>query len=154
MKIRLLAVGTRPPTWVTQAYTEYSRRLPRELPLELVQIPAAKHHADAQKYVRMEGEKMLAQVHKDDWLVALDETGQTLNSRRLADKLEHWRHQGRNVCFAVGGADGLAPAVMQRADECVSLSALTMPHYLVRVVLAEALYRAWTICIGHPYHRA
>ncbi len=154
MKLRLLAVGHKPPVWVSQAFTEYAKRFPKDMPLELVQIPAARHHGDPVKFVREEGEKILSHVHKSDRLIALDERGKTISSAGLAGKLEAWRRQGANVCIAVGGADGLAPRVQARADESLSLSALTLPHYLVRVMAAEALYRAWTINTGHPYHRA
>ncbi len=161
MKIRLLAVGTKPPNWVDAAFAEYAKRMPRDMPLELVQIPAAKHlggkgakAGSTTRFIRQEGDKMLLQIGKGERLIALDEGGQAVSSQGLSTKLQSWRDMGGDVCLAVGGSDGLAPALLERADECLSLSSLTLPHYLVRVVVAEALYRAWSICIGHPYHRA
>ena len=154
MKIRLLAVGNKPPVWVSNAFDEYAKRFPRDMPLELVQIAAARHKGDTARFIRAEGERMLQQVGKSERLIVLDEGGKAYTSAALAERLNHWRDQGSNICFAVGGSDGLAPEVLARADERWSLSTLTLPHYLVRVVVAEALYRAWSICTGHPYHRA
>ena len=153
MKIKIISVGSKSPGWVRAGYEEYAKRLPRELPLTLIEIPAPKHQGRAERFIRIEGDKMLAQIQPADWVVALDEGGRSVSSEQLARKMDNWRMNGRPVAICVGGADGLAPEVRQRADETLSLSALTFPHYLVRVVLAEALYRAWTINVGHPYHR-
>lgn len=153
MKIKIVSVGSRAPEWVRAGYEEYARRLPRELSLSLIEIPAPKHRPDAARHIRQEGDKMLAQIRPDDLVIALDERGRAVSSEELAKKMDNWRLDGRPVAFCVGGADGLAPAVRQRADETLSLSALTFPHYLVRVILAEAVYRAWSISAGHPYHR-
>ena len=154
MKLRLLSVGTKSPAWVRSGFEEYAKRMPPEMPLELVEISAPKHRGDSAKFVQAEGSKMAAQIGDQDWVVALDEGGRQLSSLQLADKLENWRSQGQNVTLLVGGSDGLSAAVVERANETVSLSALTLPHYMVRVLVAEALYRAWSICSGHPYHRA
>ncbi|HEX7036806.1 MAG TPA: 23S rRNA (pseudouridine(1915)-N(3))-methyltransferase RlmH [Pseudomonadales bacterium] len=162
MKLRLIAVGTRPPEWVKEGFAEYARRLPREMPLELVELSPAtrskgrtRHASDgAVRQIReAEGERLLAQVKDTDWVVALDEHGKTWSTLDLAQKLDNWRMQGRDVTFLIGGAEGLADACRARADEILSLSAMTLPHALVRVVLAEQLYRAWTVASGHPYHR-
>ncbi len=152
MKLRLIAVGARAPSWVASGYAEYSKRLPRELKLELVEVAAPKHH-DPQRSREQEGVRTLKHVAATDWVVALDERGSELDSMALADRVTAWRDQGRNVAVVVGGADGLADAVRERANEFLSLSRLTLPHYVVRVVFAEALYRAWSIGAGHPYHR-
>ena len=154
MKIRMLAVGTKAPAWISRGFAEYAKRLPPEMPLELVEIAAPKHRGDASKFVQMEGAKMAGMIKQDDWVVALEERGRAVSSVQLADKLDHWRMQGSDVVFLIGGSDGLSDVVTQRANESLSLSALTLPHYLVRIVVAEALYRAWSICAGHPYHRA
>lgn len=155
MKIRLIAVGQRPPAWVQQGYAEYVRRLPRDLPMELIEIgAAARGGSNAGRVRQLEGERMLAAVGPDDRVIALDERGKTWSTLELARNLENWRMQGRNVAFLVGGADGLAPACLERADETLSLSAFTFPHALVRVLVAEQVYRAWTVTTGHPYHRA
>ncbi len=149
MKIRLIAVGDKPRSWVTEAFDDYARRLPRELSLDLVQIPTAKARTRASQ-----GERALKAVDRQDWVVALDETGRSCDSADLAAKLDGWRNEGRTVALLVGGADGLDAKVLARANEVVALSNLTFPHELVRVIVAEQLYRAWTILSGHPYHRA
>ncbi len=154
MKIRLIAVGQRPPEWVTDGFSDYARRLPREMPLDLVVVaPAARRNAPKERIRELEAQRLLGQVGSRDWVVALDVGGKAWNTLQLAKKLDDWRMQGRDVAFLVGGADGLDPLCLRRADEVLSLSAMTLPHALVRVVLAEQLYRAWTILSGHPYHR-
>ena len=154
MKLRLLSVGTRAPAWVRDAFDEYARRLPPDMPLELIEIAAPKHQGDKARFIQAEDDKMSAQIASGDWVVALDEGGRQVSSVQLADKLESWRMDGRNVTILIGGSDGLGSKVRQRANEQISLSALTFPHYMVRVLVAEALYRAWSISSGHPYHRA
>ena len=154
MKLRLLAVGTKSPAWIRSGFDEYAKRLPPEMPLELIEIAAPKHRGGADKFIQVEGAKMAAHIKDGDWVVALEENGRQVSSAQLAHKLDDWRMHGRNVTFLVGGSDGLSDEVTRRANERMSLSALTLPHYLVRVMLAEALYRAWSICNGHPYHRA
>lgn len=162
MKLRLIAVGTRPPEWVKEGFAEYARRMPREMPLELIELPPAirskgsmRHPGGgAARQVReAEGERLLAQLKDTDWVVALDERGKTWSTLELAQKLDNWRMQGRDVTFLIGGAEGLADACRARANDILSLSAMTLPHALVRVLLAEQLYRAWTVVSGHPYHR-
>ncbi|MFU8815958.1 MAG: 23S rRNA (pseudouridine(1915)-N(3))-methyltransferase RlmH [Pseudomonadales bacterium] len=152
--MRLIAVGLRPPEWVTQGFSEYARRLPREMPLELLEVaPAARKNLPAAQARALEAQRLLAQVGARDWVVALDEHGTTWSTLRLAEKLDDWRMQGRDVAFLVGGADGLDASCLRRADDVLALSAMTLPHALVRVLLAEQLYRAWTVNSGHPYHR-
>ena len=153
MKIRILSVGSKSPAWVQSGYTEYAKRMPPDLPMSLVEIPAPKHHSDPTKFVQQEGAKMMAQLPSSEWVVALEEGGKSVTSKELAKKLDHWRMQGENVTFLVGGSDGLSNSALSRANERMSLSSLTFPHYVVRVILAEALYRAWSISTGHPYHR-
>lgn len=154
MKVRLIAVGNRPPEWVSAGFREYARRMPREMPLELVEVaPAARRNLPPERVQEIESERLLAHVGSRDWLVALDERGRTWSTVELAESLENWRMQGRDVTFLIGGADGLHAGCRARADQVVALSALTLPHALVRVVLAEQVYRAWSIIIGHPYHR-
>lgn len=154
MKLTIVAVGNKSPTWVKTGYDEYAKRFPRELPLELMEIPAPRHHRDPSRFKLLEGEKMLGCLSPDDWVVALEENGRAVTSAQLAEKLSGWQMNGQNVVFLVGGSDGLADIVLNRANERMSLSSLTFPHYVVRVILAEALYRARSIGIGHPYHRA
>jgi 23S rRNA (pseudouridine1915-N3)-methyltransferase len=154
MKIRIVSVGTKAPAWVCSGFAEYAKRMPPDLPVELIEIPAPKHLGDTEKFMQVEAAKMTAQVDAADWVVALDEHGKSVSSVELAKKLDRWRMQGQNVVFLVGGSDGLGQAARERANEKISLSTLTFPHYVVRVILAEALYRAWSISVGHPYHRA
>ncbi len=155
MKLILIAVGSKMPAWVQSGYDEYARRFPRDLALELVEIPAGKRgkNADIKRILELEGEKMLAAVPKGSRIVTLEVTGANWSSPVLASKLTDWQRDGRDVCLLVGGPEGLAPACIAASEAKWSLSALTLPHPLVRVVLAESLYRAWSICTNHPYHR-
>ncbi len=155
MKIRLLAVGQGMPTWVRQGYEEYAKRLGRDLRLELVEI-AAGHRgksADLQRTLREEGQALLAARRAQDHLVALAIDGQAWSTPDLTEQLRLWQGLGRDVCLAVGGPDGLSEAVLSQAGQRWSLSALTLPHPMVRVIVAEQIYRAWTLLQGHPYHR-
>ena len=155
MKLRIVAVGQKPPDWVVAGFSDYARRLPRELALKLVEIPVApRKQLPVERARRHEGERMLEQLSPRDWVVALDVGGVGFATEGLAQKLAAWQLQGRDVVFLIGGPDGLDPTCLERADERFSLSALTFPHGLVRVMLAEQLYRAWTLHSGHPYHRA
>ena len=155
MRVRLIAVGTRMPDWVQAGYEDYARRLPRELKLELVEIPVAARgkNADLARLREAEGEKMLRAAGERAPLVALDERGEVLSTRDWAQALRIWMQDGGEVCLLVGGPDGLAPAVLARAQARWSLSRLTFPHPLVRIVVAEQLYRAWSLLQHHPYHR-
>lgn len=156
MRIHLLAVGTRMPAWVMAGYREYARRLPRECSLQLVEIaPGRRGRSGAAARARAEeGRKMLAALPKDCRVIALDVDGAAWSTGTLARQLQDWLGAGRDVALLVGGPDGLAPACLERADASWSLSPLTFPHALVRVLLAEQLYRAWTLGSGHPYHRS
>lgn len=155
MKIRLLAVGSRMPAWVEAGTDEYRKRLPREMPLEVVEIPpgARGKNADIARAVRAEGDRMLEKLKDQERIVALEVKGQSWTTEQLAERLGAWRLEGQDVALVVGGPDGLDPRVAARAQVSWSLSALTLPHPLVRVVLAEQFYRAWTLLAGHPYHR-
>ena len=155
MRLHFIAVGTRMPDWVEQGYAEYARRLPAECSLHLVEIPLAKRgkNPDIERLVRQEGERMLAAIPKGARVVALEVKGRAWSTPQLAERLEQWLGEGRDVALLVGGPDGLAPACRSAADEQWSLSNLTLPHPLVRVLVAEQVYRAWTITRNHPYHR-
>ncbi len=156
MKIRLIAVGDRMPGWVTEGYQTYARRLPPECALELVEIPAGRRgrNADLARLTAAEGERMLAAVPRGSHLVALAVEGRAWSTPQLAHRLERWLESGQDLALLVGGPEGLAPACLEAAHEQWSLSPLTLPHPLVRVVVAEALYRAWSVLHNHPYHRA
>ncbi|TQV68262.1 23S rRNA (pseudouridine(1915)-N(3))-methyltransferase RlmH [Exilibacterium tricleocarpae] len=155
MRIRILAVGGKMPAWVTQGYQDYARRLPRELAVELVELPLGTRgkNAAVHKAVAREGEQMLAAVAAADRVIALDVRGRAWSTPQLAEQLAGWRMEGDNYSLLIGGPDGLAPACLARADMSWSLSPLTLPHPLVRVLLIEQLYRAWTILQNHPYHK-
>lgn len=153
MKLRIISVGTKCPGWVRQGFDEYAKRMPREMPLSLLEIPAPRHHQDSNKVDEVEGKKIAEKIGPGDWVVALDEHGKSFDSKTLAQALDGWRDLGKDVVFLIGGANGLSETLLHRANQRISLSALTFPHYLVRVLIAEALYRAHSISIGHPYHR-
>ncbi len=156
MRIRVLAVGTRMPDWVTAGWHDYAGRLPRECRLELTEIPLAKRgkNPDLERLRRREGEKLLAACPDGTRLLALAVDGRQWSTPELAEQLAGWLADGRDLALAVGGPDGHDPAVIARADGCWSLSRLTLPHPLVRVLVAEQLYRAWSLLNNHPYHRA
>lgn len=156
MKIHLLAVGQRMPAWVTAGYQEYAQRLPPECALHLIEIPAGKRSKDHDiaRLRREEGQRLLAATPKDCYKVALDEQGTEWNTVQLAEQLKNWLAQGRGIALYLGGPDGLADECKAAADRLWSLSRLTLPHPLVRVVVAEQLYRAWSLLKNHPYHRA
>jgi 23S rRNA (pseudouridine1915-N3)-methyltransferase len=156
MHIHLIAVGTRMPSWISQGYEDYVRRLPRECSLHLVEIPPGRRSRtqSSAPAVEEEGRRMLAAIPERALVVALDIGGSAWGTPALAARLQEWLQSGRNIVLLVGGPDGLSGDCLRRADLRWSLSALTLPHALVRVVLAEQLYRAWTIISAHPYHRS
>ncbi len=144
------------PGWIRDGYREYARRMPRECALELVEIAPGRRgrSTPAARAVEEEGRRMLAALGRGERVIALDVLGQGWSTGQLAERLRGWLGGGCDVSLLVGGPDGLAPACLERASQRWSLSPLTLPHPLVRVVLAEQLYRAWTLVSGHPYHRA
>ena len=156
MNIHLIAVGEKMPGWVQAGYLEFAKRLPAESALRLVEVPAGKRgkNADIPRILRSEGERMLAAVPKGARIVALDVAGRAWSTEALAAELETWLADGRDVALLVGGPEGLDPACLAASEQRWSLSPLTFPHPLVRVILAEQLYRAWSIVRNHPYHRA
>lgn len=155
MRIHLLAVGNRMPDWVEAGYEEYAKRLPRECSLVLREIAPGKRgrNADVPRIREEEGERLLAALGRDDHVVALEVTGKPWSTEELAADLGRWLQQGQDVALLVGGPDGLSSAVLQRAHTLRSLSRMTFPHPLVRVILAEQIYRAFSILHNHPYHR-
>ncbi len=155
MKIRLLTVSHKQPDWVQAGCQDFERRLPREWGFQVVEVkpgartsgaPVAKVQAD-------EAQRLLAAVPKGARLVALDERGVGWSTRDLAHRLQQWQQDGRDLALVIGGADGLADEVLRAAEVRLSLSAMTMPHGLVRIVVVEQLYRAATVLQGHPYHK-
>lgn len=154
MKLLVVAVGQRVPDWAQTAWDDYAKRFPPELKLEL---RAVKTEPRASKTVEAiyaaERERIEAQIPKGTRIVVLDERGTSLRTQALADKLREWQLSGDDVALVIGGPDGLQPAFRQAAHERIRLSDLTLPHAMVRVLLVEQLYRAWSINAGHPYHR-
>ena len=154
MRLRVLAVGKKMPLWVDQGVNEYARRLPREISVEWLDIPPAKRRAStAEKYRSQEADAICAKLSNKDYLIALDVAGREISTEMIARRLDHWQMQGQQISIAIGGPDGLHQRVLTMARERWSFGRLTMPHPLVRVVLSEQLYRAWSIKVGHPYHR-
>jgi 23S rRNA (pseudouridine1915-N3)-methyltransferase len=156
MKCRLIAAGTRLPDWVNAGFREYQKRLRAPLVLELLEIPVATRRAgeDPQRAVAHEGAAMLAALGRDDYVVALEVSGRSMSTVELKDWLAQRLEDGRPLAMLIGGPDGLAPPCLQRANQLWSLSPLTLPHALVRIVVGEQLYRGMSLRAGHPYHRA
>ncbi|OYU00207.1 MAG: 23S rRNA (pseudouridine(1915)-N(3))-methyltransferase RlmH [Burkholderiales bacterium PBB1] len=154
MKLLLVAVGQRQPAWADEAYQDYAKRFPPDLRLELKAVKAEPRSGKtAEQLMAAEATRIEAALPKGVRRVVLDEHGSRLTTVQLAQRLTAWTNDGRDVALIVGGPDGLAPPLKASADETLRLSDLTLPHAFVRVLLAEALYRAWTVTINHPYHR-
>ena len=154
MKLWLVAVGHRQPAWAETAYADFAKRFPPEMRLELKAVKAEPRGTKtAEQLMAAEAVRLEAALPKGVRRVVLDEQGSRLTTAALAARLQHWRGEGRDVAFVIGGPDGLDPALKATADETLRLSDLTLPHAFARVLLAEALYRAWTVTVNHPYHR-
>ncbi len=153
MRAYLIAVGERMPAWVNEGFAEYAKRLSHELPLQLVEISTKSRSRDTARAIADEGAAILAAIPKSTHVVALDSCGKAWSSEELAAQLARWRMQGQDLAFLIGGPDGLAPAVLERAQQRWSLGPATLPHPLVRIVVAEQLYRAVSQLGNHPYHR-
>lgn len=156
MKARLIAIGERAPTWVAEGFAEYQKRLSHWLPLDLVEIaPGLRGKGrDAARAMADEGQRVLAALPKNAHVISLDGRGKPYSSEQLAQRMEHWRQQGCDLAFLIGGPEGHCSEVIKAANESWSLGPLTLPHMLVRLVLAEQLYRAASLLANHPYHRA
>lgn len=156
MRLTVITVGGRMPSWVGEGVAEYSKRLPREIRLQWRELPLAPRGRDSkpEQLRQREGEQIIKAVPTGDRVIALDVRGDSWSTEQLAQRLADWQMSGDNVSLLIGGPDGLSSSCLALARQRWSLSALTLPHPLVRVLLAEQLYRAWTITAGHPYHRA
>lgn len=155
MRLQMVAVGHKMPDWVSVGFNEYARRMPPDMPLQLTEIVAGKRgkKANIARITELEGEQMLAQVNKGSRIVTLEVGGKPWPTAKLAERMTHWQHDGRDVSFLIGGPEGLSPDCLQASEEKWSLSPLTLPHPMVRIILAEALFRAWSLNNNHPYHR-
>ncbi|APV49009.1 23S rRNA (pseudouridine(1915)-N(3))-methyltransferase RlmH [Betaproteobacteria bacterium GR16-43] len=155
MRVSILSVGHKMPAWVQEGYQEYAKRMPPEIRLDLVELKPEDRTSGktTEKAKALEGERILAAVPEGASLIALDEKGRAITTQGLSVLLTEWMRDGSHPAFVIGGADGLSDEVKQRAGKLVSLSSLTLPHAMVRVLLAEQLYRAWSILARHPYHR-
>jgi len=155
LRIHLLAVGTKMPTWVVTATEEYLSRMPAHCQVVVRELAAEKRtkSSDLNRICELEGEKLLAAIPAGSLVIALDVLGKSWSTEQLSGQLDQWLASGQDIVLLVGGPEGLSKACLQRADQKWSLSALTFPHPLVRVILAEQLFRAWSILSNHPYHR-
>jgi 23S rRNA (pseudouridine1915-N3)-methyltransferase len=155
MLIRVIAVGTRMPSWVQQAVDDYSGRMPAEFKVEWKEVRAEQRSSreSAATWMTREAQRIRAVLPPQANLVALDERGTDLTTRGFADRLRRWQLDARSVAILIGGPDGLEPSLKEQSAERIRLSSLTLPHPLVRVMLAEQLYRAWSVIADHPYHR-
>lgn len=156
MHVKLLAVGIKMPDWVAAGVKEYQKRLPREWRFEWVELPLGHRGGrgkDIAKAIQMESDSILSMLQSNDRVVALDVKGKSWSTEQLSVALSNWQMEGDNLVFLIGGPDGLSQDCLNRANQSWSLSAMTLPHPLVRVVLIEQLYRAWTVLNNHPYHK-
>ena len=155
VRLRVLAVGNKMPAWVDQGVTEYARRMPREVSVEWLEAPLAKRgNGSADSYRRREAEFIQSKLSEGEDLIALDVQGVAVSTEQIADRFADWQMRGRRICLVIGGPDGLHQSLLKRASELWSFGRITLPHSLVRIILAEQLYRAWSLQSGHPYHRA
>ena len=154
MKLTILALGHKMPGWVQTGFEEFTKRMPPEARIDLIELkPEDRASKAISKVLEQEAVRIAAAVPKDAERIVLDERGTLLSTKMLASWMEIWMADGLNPCFIIGSADGLAPAVKSSADKLVALSGCTLPHGMVRVMLAEQLYRAWSLLKNHPYHR-
>ncbi|HVL09092.1 MAG TPA: 23S rRNA (pseudouridine(1915)-N(3))-methyltransferase RlmH [Burkholderiaceae bacterium] len=155
MQLLIVAVGHKMPAWIEQGFDEYAKRMPPELRIVLKEIRPEQRSSSrtAATVMQLEAARIEAALPKQCRIIALDERGKDWSTVQLADALTGWQREGGDVALLIGGADGLDPALKQRADMLLRLSSLTLPHGMVRVLLAEQLYRAWSITRNHPYHR-
>jgi len=159
MRLLILAVGHKMPAWVGMAFEDYARRMPRDMPLRLIEIRPTPRSAGStspgqiERILKLEGDRLRAAIPASAITVALDQRGRSIGTEAFAHLIEGWRNRGGDVAFLIGGADGLDTQLKRSAHLMLSLSAMTLPHQLVRVILVEQLYRAVSLLHGHPYHR-
>ena len=156
MKIHVIAVGTRMPAWVEQAWDDYARRMPADYAVVLKEIkpePRTSGKTPAQM-MQAEAKRIQAAIPERAWCIALDERGKDLTTEHLKTQLETWRDKTGDIALIIGGPDGLDPSFKAQCQQQIRISSLTLPHPMVRILLVEQLYRAWSMLTGHPYHRS
>ncbi|MDC3015717.1 23S rRNA (pseudouridine(1915)-N(3))-methyltransferase RlmH [Luminiphilus sp.] len=154
MRLRVLAVGQKMPAWVNEGVQDYTRRMPRDFSVEWLHVPPAKRGTgSAQQHQEQEAKAILSKMGKSGQMVALDVVGREVSTELIAERVGQWQMNGEQISFVIGGPDGLHQTILQRAIESWSFGRITLPHPLVRVILAEQLYRAWSLQARHPYHR-
>ena len=155
MQIDLIAVGKKMPAWIESGFKEYKKRLPKNINFKLIEInPAIRSkNNSADNYKQKEQENIISALAANSLIIALDEKGKSISSTKLAKKLQTWNDENQHISLIIGGADGLSDEIKNKANELWSLSEMTLPHGLVRVMVAEQIYRAWSITQNHPYHR-
>ncbi len=155
MNIEVLAAGTKPPDWIATGIADYQKRLPRDWQFSFKDIPVSKRHKGepVARAIQAEGEKMLAAMSSDSIVVSMDRGGQNWSTEQLAQNLDQWQQEASKIQILIGGPDGLAQECLAAANRSWSLSKLTFPHFLVRILLAEQVYRAWSVLNNHPYHK-
>ena len=155
MKLIVVAVGHRMPEWINSGYSEYVKRMPREARIELVEIKPEPRTTGktTEQIMAAEAQRILAAIPQNSLLLVLDERGANWTTRQLSERMQQWMTEGFDVAFIIGGADGLHESVKRKSGQLLSLSAMTLPHAMVRVLLAEQLYRAYSLLHNHPYHR-
>ena len=154
MKLSILAVGHKMPAWIQAGFEEYSKRMPPEARIDLIELkPADRASKQVTRVLEQEAARIEAAIPKGAVRIVLDERGVVVKTTQLAEWLREWMAEGHSPCFLIGSADGLAPAIKASADKTIALSGCTLPHGMVRIMLAEQLYRAWSITQNHPYHR-
>ena len=155
MRIQIIAVGERMPAWVQEGYREYIKRITSGITVSLLEISAEKRgkSSNTQKILEKEAQRMRQAVAKDHYMIALDKGGQSWSTQTLADRIRDWQQDGTNISFLIGGPEGMTTELLQQAQAKMSFSAMTFPHPIIRVMLAEQLYRAYSIINNHPYHK-
>ena len=155
MKIKILSLGDKPPKWVTDGFDEYKKRLSKSIPLELIELPIAKRikTGNPKLWMEQEAKTILSKLNPNDYLVILDVASKVISTEELASKMGSWKQNSPNVVILIGGPDGIDQSIKSISKEKISISKMTFPHPIVRIIIAEQLYRAYTILEGHPYHK-
>ena len=155
MKIKILSLGEKPPKWVTEGYDEYKKRLSKSIPLELIELPIAKRTktSNPDLWMKQEAKTIISKLNSNEYLVILDVASKVISTEDLAEKMHNWQQNSLNIVILIGGPDGIDKSIRDIAKEKISLSKMTFPHAIVRIIIAEQLYRAYTILKNHPYHK-